>query len=305
MIKEAETGTIFNIQRYSINDGPGIRTCVFMKGCPLNCLWCHNPESKSFKPELSYYEAKCIGCRKCAFVCPQECHRFSAEGVHSIDRSKCIGCKRCVDVCIGALDLYGRKVSASEVIQEACRDKPFYKTSNGGITFTGGEPFAQPMFLLSMLQEAKRQDLHTCVETSGYVKQDILANAAENIDLFLFDCKETNRDNHIRFTGVDNQLILGNLHFLYSLEKPVVLRCPIIPGMNDRRDHFSQIAAIANTYANIIRIDIEPYHPLGKTKAYQIGKEYPLGGLGIVSNEMTEEWISRLQPLVSCEVRKG
>lgn len=300
-----EKGVVFNIQRYSINDGPGIRTCVFLKGCPLNCRWCHNPESKSSKPELSYSAAKCIGCGKCAEICPKGCHTF-IEGIHAIDRKDCIGCGKCVSVCVGALELFGKTMTVEEVIAEAIKDRPFYAESGGGITFTGGEPFAQPRFLLALLKEAKKQELHVCIETSGYVQREILAEAMPYIDIFLFDYKETDAERHAEYTGVRNERILENLDFLAENGKEVVLRCPIIPGCNDRDEHFGAIASLAEKYNNTItHVDVEPYHPLGKTKADQIGKEYLLGELGMTSKELSSEWIQKIQSQTKCDVRRG
>lgn len=299
-----EKGVVFNIQRYSINDGPGIRTCVFLKGCPLNCRWCHNPESKSPKPELSYSAAKCIGCGKCAAVCPNGCHTF-ADGIHAIDRTSCIACGKCVNACIGALDLFGKMMTVDEVIAEAIKDKPFYAESGGGITFTGGEPFAQPKFLLALLKEAKKQGLHVCIETSGYVQHEILADAMNYVDVFLFDYKETDAERHAEYTGVRNEKILENLCYLAENGKEIVLRCPIIPGYNDRDEHFSAIASLADKYEGITHVDIEPYHPLGKTKAAQIGKEYPLGELEMVNKELSNEWIQTIQAQTKRNVRRG
>lgn len=296
-------GTVFNIQRYSINDGPGIRTCIFMKGCPLNCIWCHNPESKSPLSELSYSERMCIGCRKCEAICPNGCHSF-VDGKHMIDRDKCISCGACVKVCSGALEIIGRQMTAQAVIEEACKDRLFYETSHGGITFTGGEPFAQPEFLIHMLQLAKKENLHVCVETCGFVRQDILKQAMEYIDIFLFDYKVTDAEKHKEFTGVDQKLILENLDFV-AKNKKLVLRCPIIPGYNDTEAHFEAIAALANRYSSIFRIDVEPYHPLGKNKAGQIGKNYALEELGMTDKELTENWIKKIASLTKCEVRKG
>lgn len=275
-----------------------------MKGCPLDCAWCHNPESKSAKPELSFAPAKCIGCRKCAAACQNGCHIFTEES-HTIDRTKCIGCGDCTKVCIGALDIFGKRMSAEEAIAEACKDKPFYETSGGGVTFSGGEPFAQSEFLMAMLKEAKAQDLHVCIETCGFVKQEILSKAMDYIDIFLFDCKETDPERHKQYTGVDNGVIRSNLKFLAEHGKKIVLRCPVIPGFNDRSEHFSAIAAIANEYPSIFRIDVEPYHPLGKTKAAQIGKEYRVPNLGMTDKAVSAKWIEEIQSQTGCEVRRG
>ena len=298
------SGTVFNIQRYSLNDGPGIRTCVFLKGCPINCLWCHNPESKILKPELSFSNDRCTGCGNCVIVCKRKCHSF-VNGHHILNRSLCLSCGLCADVCTGALELIGKKMTVSDVIREVCKDMPFYEQSGGGVTFTGGEPFFQPGFLTELLIASKEHELNVCVETCGFVSRDILRKAMKYIDLFLFDIKETDGEKHLQYTGVDNKLILDNLGFLADNKKQIVLRCPIIPGYNDRENHLSSIAGLANKYNSVIRIDIEPYHPLGKTKAAQLGKQYPLGELEMPDKITIDNWLEVVRAQTKCEVRKG
>jgi pyruvate formate lyase activating enzyme len=299
-----EEGIVFNIQRFSINDGPGIRTCVFLKGCPLDCLWCHNPESKSFKPELSFTESKCTGCRKCIKICPNKCHEI-INRQHIIHRNKCTACGRCVQECCGALSIYGKRVTAEDVLKILVKDRPFYKRSGGGVTFTGGEPFAQPEFLLSMLKKSKEEDLHVCVETSGYVKREILEKALNYIDIFLYDCKETNEELHKKYTGTGRDLILQNLQYIAGKRKTIILRCPVIPGYNDRRSHFKAIGELANKYEMITEIDIEPYHPLGKTKAESIGREYSIAEDGITPKETIVNWITEIKSYTTCPVIRG
>ena len=297
-------GTIFNIQRYSLNDGPGIRTTVFLKGCPLDCIWCHNPESKSFKPELSFAENRCVGCGKCIAVCPKGCHSVS-NGRHTVNRAECTLCGACTEVCCGALEIIGERISAEEVIRQVCKDKPFYENSQGGVTFTGGEPFFQPDFLLEMLRLAKKESLHVCIETSGYVKRTVLKKAMEYVDLFLYDCKETDAKLHEKYTGKEPSLILDNLRFLAEAGKEIVLRCPIIPGYNDSHRHLDCISQIAEQYSSVIRVDVEPYHPLGKTKAEQIGKDYVIEELGITDSALAEKWIAEIRSKTTREVRRG
>ncbi len=196
-------------------------------------------------------------------------------------------------------------MTAKAAVAEACKDRAFYETSGGGVTFTGGEPFAQPEFLLAMLREAKRQELHVCVETCGFVNRNILLEAVPYVDLFLYDCKETDPESHKAFTGVDNRLILENMELLSQHGKNIVLRCPIIPGYNDREAHLKAIAALANRYPSILRIEVEPYHPLGQSKSESIGKIYPIKGLGITKKEQTASWIETIRRYTNLEVRKG
>ena len=244
-------GTIFNIQRFCINDGPGIRTTVFLKGCPLKCIWCHNPESQAREPEIMFYKDKCTKCGSCVNVT-----------VNDSDF-----------VCINdAKEICGKEISSDEVIKEVLKDEIFYQNSGGGITISGGEPFYQFDFSLELVKKAKENGLHTAIETCGFVKNSNLKKIAEFVDLFLYDYKETNSEKHKNFTGVDNTVIIDNLSFLNDINKDVILRCPIIKGCNDRREHFEGIAEIANRYKNILHIEIEPYHSLGEGKYSALGK---------------------------------
>ena len=245
-----KTGNIFNIQHFSLNDGPGIRTVVFFKGCPLDCRWCHNPESKSVKKELSFLKDKCIMCGKCMKVCAKNVHSFDGS-LHIIGRDRCVFCKRCVDLCVtSALEIFGKEYTAEDVMTEIEKDDIFFG-DDGGVTFSGGEPFMQFDFLYKLLKSCKQKGYSTCIETSGFTKTENIIKAAEYTDYFLFDCKETNAENHQIYTGVDNKLILKNLEALSKIKSAVILRCPIIPGFNDRKEHFEGIAAIAEQYENI------------------------------------------------------
>lgn len=244
-------GTIFDIQRFCIHDGPGIRTTVFMKGCPLKCIWCHNPEGQSRTREIMFYQERCTKCGLCmksnldkSFVCPNE-----------------------------AKIICGKELKIDYVIKNVLKDNIFYQKSGGGVTLSGGEPLYQYEFCLELLKEFKRCGLHTAVETCGFVNSDAIVNVAKHTDLFLFDYKETDAQKHRRFTGVDNLLILENLSLLNKLGIDIILRCPIIKGINDNKEHFEGITAIAEKYENIRQIDIEPYHPLGETKNMALGNK--------------------------------
>ena len=258
-------GQIFDIQRFCIHDGPGIRTVVFMKGCPLHCAWCHNPESQSMRGEVMFYEEKCICCGRCVQLCKNRCHTVE-NGVHVFERSRCGGCFECIGVGCDALEAVGQKISSDEVLSEVIRDKVFYRNSGGGVTLSGGEPLMQAGFSAEILKKAKENGIHTAVETCGFAAAEKIGQISEYSDLWLYDYKETNPKRHKEFIGADNELIINNLQLLNEMRKKVILRCPIIPGYNDRSEHFDGICGIANRMENILRVEIEPYHTLGKEK---------------------------------------
>ncbi len=300
------TGNVFNVQKFSINDGPGIRTTVFLKGCPLHCLWCHNPESHKATAELFYDSRKCVSCRACAAACTKGCHRFSDDGTHHYDRAACIACGRCANACMTeALKSVSTQRTVAEVMTEVLKDKPFYETSGGGMTVSGGEPMLQFEFTLALLRTAKEQGLHTCMETCGYADADQLRTVAPYVDLFLYDYKETDPDRHKAYTGVSNERILRNLHMLDDMGCRSVLRCPIIPTLNDREEHFAGIAALANSLKNVIEINVEPYHPLGSGKAAMLGREYALPDLTFPAEETVKSWIEQVASMTAVPVKKA
>ena len=300
-----ETGIIFNIQKFSVNDGPGIRTTVFMKGCPLHCLWCHNPESNSAKPDLFYNTVKCTGCGQCSLACPNGCHVMDVTG-HHFDRSACALCSACAQACpSGALEVAGYETTVSEVLKTVLQDKIFYETSGGGMTLSGGEPMYQFDFALALMQAAKDAGLHTCMETCGFAPWEHYEKIAPYVDMFLFDYKLTDPDSHKTYTGVDNRRILENLKRLDELGCVTVLRCPIIPTVNDTAEHFAGIAKTANSLNNILRVDIEPYHPLGKSKSENLGKAYALAQLTFPDEEIVSQWIAEIAQQTNIPVQKG
>lgn len=267
-------GKIFNIQRFCTEDGPGIRTTVFLKGCPLNCIWCHNPESRSFQRELLFNSEKCIGCRACAEVCKN--HSFES-GKHSFGKDICADCGKCALVCpADALEICGKRSSVTEITETVLKDLEFYKNSGGGVTISGGEPLFQPAFSLALLKEFKKHKLHTAVETCGYFSGDI-SLFAPYVDLWLFDIKLFGEEKHKKYTGVSNIPIIKNLRLLDSFGANIILRCPIIPDINLNEEHFKNISALANSLGSVSEINLLPYHPLGISKSEQLGKEssYP------------------------------
>ena len=256
-------------------DGPGIRTTVFLKGCPLNCKWCHNPESQLIKNQLAYNVDACVNCLKCVNVCPLGCHKVK-DGEHFFDNTSCVGCAKCLSITCTALTIYGKDISTDEILDEVLKDKDYYDASGGGLTLSGGEPLLQADFCLELLQKAKQKGLNTCIETCGFTPQTVLEKTLGLVDLYLFDYKETNPLLHSDFTGKDNYLILKNLKFLDDNGKKITLRCPIIPTFNDRQEHFKGIGELANSLNNLTEVVIEPYNVLGVQKYAKLGRGYQL-----------------------------
>lgn len=263
---------VLDIQRGSKHDGPGIRTTLFLKGCPLNCAWCHNPESKSFAKQLFFTEERCTGCRKCSEVCSQKVHCFDKD-THSIDFKKCISCGKCVDVCPSkALKICGKEMSVNSVMKEILKDREFYNQTGGGVTISGGEPLSHIEYIKDILLECKINGIHTCIETSGICSISSVQQIIPLVDLFLIDYKVTGKENYLKWIGTDNDSFpFELLKICKANDKKVILRCPLIPDVNDNDVHFDSIAEILKDNRNIIRAEILPYHDFGVTKSNSIG----------------------------------
>lgn len=282
-------GVLLDISRGSIHDGPGIRTTVFLKGCPLKCQWCHNPESQSIRQQLSFNPSRCVGCGACEAVCSRQVHKISSAG-HQVDFKKCMTCGACVEVCsYKALSIYGRTVSTEEVLKVVRRDKDFYDTLGGGVTISGGEPSMQPLFCGELLQLCREEGVHTAVETCGFCAESTLCGLMPYTDLFLFDWKIHEEESARIYIGQSNQRIVENLHMLLKEGAKVILRCPIIPGVNDTEDHFASIKELLEQYPDLYA-ELMPYHNFGVNKATHIDmeqKEFP-----IPSDEMINGWLA-------------
>jgi len=293
-----QRGIVFNIQKYAVHDGPGIRTVVFLKGCPLRCKWCSNPESQQLQPQLAVNREKCLGfevCRHCRAICPRSALSADEDGRVVRDSTRCDDCLACGERCPAeALNVYGRQVSVAEVLKRVQEDEVFYSRSGGGLTLGGGEPLFQAEFALALLREARRRRLDTAIETCGHVPWSVLEAAARCSNSIYYDLKCIDAQRHLRGTGVSNERILDNLHRLKSAFAgiPLTVRTPVVAGFNDSRE---EIVAITDFIRDLpdTRYELLPYHRLGTPKYGYLGRADALGAGGVVS----ERRMARLRSL--------
>lgn len=282
-------GFIFDIKRYAIHDGPGIRTTVFLKGCQLRCQWCHNPESWKLHPEPSLRHGRCVRCGQCIETCSLGAISM-ADGQPVTDVEKCKLCGACVDACLaGAREIIGQQISVAEVMAEVEKDRIFYDQSGGGVTFSGGEPLMQPDFLLALLKQCRQVGIHTAVDTTCYAEPKIIRDVVSKADMFLCDLKHMDSSVHKRYTGVGNELILDNIRYLAEAGAKILIRIPIIPGFNDDDKNIKETARFAKTLKDTNRIDILPYNRGGLEKSVRLTDDLDLMRTQEPSDETMED----------------
>lgn len=291
-------GLVFNIQRYSIHDGPGIRTTVFFKGCPLRCKWCSNPESLNPYPEIMVRATRCNGCGKCVEVCTTGAITLDKTNI-LVDRARCDLCMKCEEVClIDAIEMTGQHMDVDEVVEECSKDELFYRNSGGGVTLSGGEPLYQPEFALNLLKSCKEKGLSTALDTSGYASWKVLEKVLQYTDLVLYDIKHIDSEMHHSSTGIKNDLILKNLRRVVDTRRARVwIRIPIIPNFNDSEQYIEKLAAFISQMP-VEKISLLGYHEWGRPKYEFLGRDYPVNGSVSPSQE-------RLQGLSDIMQSKG
>ena len=301
------TGVIFNIQRFSIHDGPGIRTTVFLKGCPLNCWWCHNPESRDARPVLSLLPERCIECESCVDACPEGL-ACPIHGNGNNTSGHCQRCGKCAAACpSGARTMIGNPYTVENLMLELDKDQIFYDESGGGITFSGGEPVMPPTnstFLMACLKSCRDRGYHRAVDTSGYVPRDTLLEIAEMTDLFLYDIKHMDGRLHRRYTGVPNVSILENLKSLSRAGAHVLVRIPLIPGINDDENNLDETARFVASLERPYPVQLLPYHKVGGDKYRRLGQPYSLDDIEPPEPEHTEKLADRMRAF-GLEVKTG
>lgn len=264
---------VFDIKRYAINDGPGIRIAIFLKGCNLKCSWCHNPESISAESERMYSPSKCIKCGTCVVACPEKAITLTSEGIIT-DADLCRMSGKCADVCpTRAIEISGKDISVDEIVKEIEKERPFFDQSGGGVTFSGGEPLLHHKFLIRLLKECGRRGIHRAVDTAGYVNTDIILEVARHTDLFLYDLKIMDPEKHRKWIGVTNEKILENLKILAETGAKIIIRIPLIGGVNDDPENIEKTAQfVAELSGEKKVVNLLPYHKIAQTKYQKLGR---------------------------------
>lgn len=272
-----------------MHNGPGIRTLIQFKGCPLRCIWCSTPESQAGRPEIAVYPARCIHCNRCLEVCPHNAIKLSAMAL-SIDRNACDACGKCTPVCnTGALQVIGKMMTVAEIVKEAKKDEIAFKHSHGGVTLSGGEPLLEIDFTMALLRALAENQIDAGVDTCGYVSSGDVEMTLPYVSFFLWDIKVMDEDRHKEFTGVSNRLILDNLKMVSKRKVPVYIRIPVIPGCNDDKENIGVTCEFAQSLASLVEIDLLPLHHLGEARYASLDRFYPIQGIPLISDERMKE----------------
>jgi len=290
MLSESATGERFvlSVSRMTIHNGPGLRTVIYLKGCPLRCLWCSTPESQKANPEVAVYPNKCICCEECISVCPLEAIAVTDETVN-IDRSLCNNCGRCVEVCHSeALQLLGQSWTIKELVDEVTKDSAFYKRSGGGVVISGGEPLLNPDFIVKLLRGLKEERIDIGIDTCGYVPWENIERTLPYIDFFLWDIKHMDTERHRELTGVSNELILSNARSVSKKNIPLYIRIPVIPGYNDSEENIRAICEFSQDLSSIVEIHLIPLHHLGKGRYDSLGRSYSIDDVPLITDNVLE-----------------
>jgi pyruvate formate lyase activating enzyme len=284
-------GLVFNIQKYSVNDGPGIRTTVFLKGCPLHCAWCSNPESQKPVVQVMWDQKKCLQCHHCIETCPTHAISLKEGKIIHIDSSLCNGCRKCVEECPGhALSMEGEIKTVQEVIDIVKQDIPFYEESGGGMTLSGGEMLAQPEFSINLLLAAKEEGIHTACETTGFAKPEVFARVIENIDTIMIDMKHWDPAKHQKYTGVTNDLPYENLRYAVQSGKEVLPRIPVIPGFNDSLEDAQKLSEKLKG-AGAEKVQLLPFHQFGENKYHLLDQKYAYENVPALHKEDLQDYL--------------
>ena len=286
---------VFDVKRYTLHDGPGIRVTIHLKGCPLSCLWCHNPEGRLPMPQVLFRGERCIACGACINACPKGAISLS-RGAFLTDVNLCLGIGACVDVCpSGARELCGKETSVDDVMAHILRERIFFEQSGGGVTLGGGEPFHQPDFAIAILRECRRREIHTAVDTCGFVSRSVLMEAVPLTDLFLYDIKHMDPEKHLEYTGVDNEVILSNLEKLGEAGAQIHARIPFIPGLNTDGKNLRSAGAFLRGVKGVAKVNLLPYHSAAEAKHRRWDVEYKLKGLSAPSEDMLKKGAAILE----------
>lgn len=294
-MEKATKGLIFDIQRYAIHDGPGIRTIAFLKGCPIQCQWCANPESQKPKPEITFLDKDCINCGTCVEVCPKNAVKLDAHS-RLIDRNSCDLCGQCVERCPSeAIKMMGRYITVKDLFEEMATDAPFWERSSGGVTLSGGEPLMQPAFVLSFLKLCKDNYVHTVIETALHAPRQIIKDVLCKADEIICDLKIMNDKQHTSLIGVSNKTILGNLSFLLKSGKPVLVRMPLIPSINNDEDNLKAVGAFLSAGGQKVHMELLPYHRMAQSKYDRLKKTYQMKNILPPTQEEMDQAIKELK----------